>query len=156
MVAAAVLYQTCVVAGESQEDLIEVGAATSIRELGAAGAVPKVSGAESGEHPKEEQARSSTVEVESGVRELKVYEVSEEERFAAIRVPLRRSSKRVIGAGEDGAVHVNVAVELVAADCTNTGAAGGVEAEAWVVGARAARDRTMDGRKRRIHSTVLV
>jgi hypothetical protein len=135
---------------ESHEDLIELGAATSIRELGAAGAVPKVSGAESGEHPKEEQARSNTVEVESGARELKVYEVSDDERFAAIRVPLRRSSKRVIGADEDGAVHVNLAVALVAADCTNTGAAGGVEAEAWVAGKTETRARAKTGKKRRI------
>jgi hypothetical protein len=86
------LNHTCVCAEDDQVSCTEPGAAEAARVVGAAGAVPSVSGDESSEQPKAEQARSNTVEVEPGVRELNVYDVSEAERFAATSVPLRRNS----------------------------------------------------------------
>lgn len=143
-VAADVLNQTCVSAEEAQVSCTEPGAAVAARLEGAAGAVPRSSGAESGEQPSAEQARKSTVDVDDGVRELKVYVVSDAERFDETRVPLWRSSYRVVAGS--GAAHVKVAVVDVAADWARTGAVGVEAAETGEV--VTARNETAQARNR--------
>lgn len=154
--AAEVLNQTCVSAEEDHVSCTEPGAAVAARLEGGAGAVPRSSGAESGEQPNAEQARKSTVDVEEGASELNVYDVSEAARFDATSVPLRRTSYRVTGEAEAGALHVNEAVAEVAPDWESTGATGGVEAETGETGS--ARNESEQARTRmnlRIHRTVL-
>lgn len=63
-----------------------------------------------------------------------MYEESAGERLAAIRVPLRRSSKRVQETGEAGADQVKETEPAVEIEAESCGEAGAVEAEAGEVG----------------------